>query len=149
MIKIGDGFPFAPTRRVAPKKTDKASGSSFASSLGDTQEVQDTAPTSHVASTAPLQPLMQLQEISDALQAKSRAISRGEDLLISLEVLRDGLLMGGFSQQNLEDIARQLAHCPTDNIDEPLKEVLEQIEQRVHIELTKIEMSLKRHGENI
>jgi len=148
VIKIGDGFPFAPARRAAPRKADKASASSFSNALDETTATQDTSSSHHVGASAPLQPLMHLQEITDSLHTKSRAISRGEDLLVSLEVLRDGLLMGSFSQQNLEDIASQLAHCPVDNIEEPLKDILEQIEQRVHIELTKIEMSLKGHGDH-
>ncbi|MBA4118666.1 MAG: hypothetical protein C0514_07225 [Candidatus Puniceispirillum sp.] len=147
VIKIGDGFPFAPTRRAAPRKADKASAGSFSSALDETT-TQETSASAHVSASAPLQPLMHLQEITDSLHTKSRAISRGEDLLVSLEVLRDGLLMGSFSQQNLEDIASQLAHCPVDNIEEPLKDILEQIEQRVHIELTKIEMSLKGHEDH-
>ena len=140
MIKIGDNVPFAATRRLDGKRKT-ASTSGFEQSLTETSAPQETSQTCATRETAALQPLMHLQEVSDALQGKARACARAQDLLNVLDVLREGLLIGAFASHDLAHMAQQLSLRPQENIDPLLKEVLEQIEQRVHIELTKIELS--------
>jgi hypothetical protein len=139
MVKIGDNAPFAPTRRLDNKRKTTSTG--FTQSLNETNAPQETSQISSAPEVAPLQPLMHLQEVSDALQGKARACARAQDLLNVLDVLREGLLIGAFASQDLAHMAQQLGIRSQENIDPLLKEVLEQIEQRVHIELTKIELS--------
>lgn len=140
MIKIGDNVPFSATRRLDGKRRT-TSTSGFDQSLNETSGPQETSQTCATRETAALHPLMQLQEISDLMQGKARACARAQNLLNILDVLREGLLVGAFAKQDLAHMAQQLETRSQENIDPLLQEVLEQIEQRVHIELTKIELS--------
>ncbi|MCE2951402.1 MAG: flagellar assembly protein FliX [Alphaproteobacteria bacterium] len=139
-MKVGDGAPFTPLRRSQTiKKT--TGGGAFAKSLKETSASQETSLASSCGDVASLNSLMALQEVSDALSGKSRAFSRAQDMLEILEKMRTSLLIGHFSKRDLEDIAKKVSTRVHENVEPDLQELLEQIEQRVHIELAKLEMT--------
>ncbi len=82
--------------------------------------------------------MLALQEVPDAATANARGQRRAETILDRLEELRDGLLLGSFPRQRLDDLAR-LARDRKDQVDDPrLRQVLKEIELRAAVELEKL-----------
>ncbi|MBA4750335.1 MAG: flagellar assembly protein FliX [Alphaproteobacteria bacterium] len=139
-MKVGDGAPFTPLRRSQTiKKT--TGGGAFTKSLEETSATQESSAAPACADVGSLHSLMALQEATDALTSKGRAFSRAQDMLEILEKMRTSFLVGHFSKHDLEDIAKKISTRVKENVEPDLQELLEQIEQRVHIELAKLEMT--------
>lgn len=144
MVKIGDTppvFPLHPkkdVRKPSKKGAFKATVSGIDSSTPKAS-VGETAATSPLS---PLSSLMQVQEVGERETPEDFFYQRGETLLCHLELLRHGFLRGALSKQDLETIKADLSTQQQNLfLPDPLREVLEEIEQRVHIEMIKIEMS--------
>ena len=142
IVKVGDipaAIPLQP-KKEAQKTSKKGLFNLNKGSPQEASSLSTVEETSTLQKTSSLAGLMHLQEIDEAIPQTFS--ERGEAMLSHLEVLRQGLLRGTFSQEDLETIKSDLlsakrATSPAG----PVKEVLELIEQRVHIELAKIEMS--------
>ena len=88
--------------------------------------------------------LMALQGIEGPLEKRRRAIRRGGGLLDRLEELKLALLTGDADETSLDQLARTLREERTDDGDEGLSALLDQIDLRASVELAKAEMRGKR-----
>ena len=88
--------------------------------------------------------LMALQGIEGPLEKRRRAIRRGGGLLDRLEELKLALLTGDADETSLDQLARTLREERTDDGDEELSALLDQIDLRASVELAKAEMRTKR-----
>lgn len=140
VVKVGDlpaAIPLQPKKEA--QKTEKK-GSFRKAVLKETTSSGETEKTSSVQGASPLAGLMHLQEIDES--SKQAFFKRSEALLSHLEIIRQGLLLGSFSKKELEEIRSDLSSSQVpESFPEGAKETCDLIEQRVHIELAKLEMS--------
>ena len=81
--------------------------------------------------------MLSLQEVPDALDRRTRARRRGEQLLDVLDRVRLALLAGALAPHQLADLA-QLVRSRRDAVDDPrLAEILDEIDLRAAVELAK------------
>lgn len=127
-----------PLRPATTRRDERGAGAgdqSFAGAVGG-----ETAPSPAAAPAAlgPVDGLLVLQEVSDSLTGRRRALARGASFLDHLEELRMALLTGIVPRERLRDLARLLReNAPA--VDDPgLAEVLSEIELRVAVELAKL-----------
>ncbi|HVA12261.1 MAG TPA: flagellar assembly protein FliX [Stellaceae bacterium] len=108
----------------------------FAEELsGDT----GTGAASMATATTTVDNLFMLQEVSDSLTGRRRAVQRGNRLLDRLDDIRLGLLTGSLSRGQLESL-RQLSREQVDLAGDPeLAAILDEIELRVAVELAKLD----------
>jgi hypothetical protein len=96
------------------------------------------------AASAPAAPasvanLFMVQEVSDAMTGRRRAVKRGAALLDRLDDLRAALLFGAVPRAQLENL-RQMARERLPQGDDPhLAEILAEIDLRVAVELAKLD----------
>jgi hypothetical protein len=129
------------------KKTDKtSSSSSFADilALSETDEKDATVPVSDVAATSALSNLLSLQEISEEDIKRKRLVQQGQNMLDTLEKLRQQLLIGAIPGHMLQDLSRQLSIEKQMTNDPAMNNVIEEIELRLAVELAKLEVA-KNH----
>jgi hypothetical protein len=65
-------------------------------------------------------------------------VKRGNSLLEKLEEIRDGLLVGEISKDRLIDISRFVKDRRFETQDERLKDIIDEIELRIEVELAKL-----------
>jgi hypothetical protein len=83
--------------------------------------------------------LFVLQEVSDGLTGRRRALQRGNSLLDRLDDIRIGLLSGSLARGQLENL-RYLARQQVELDGDPeLAAILDEIELRVAVELAKLD----------
>ena len=83
--------------------------------------------------------LFMLQEISDQLGGRLRAVQRGNSLLDRLDDIRIGLLTGSMPRGQLENL-RRMAQDQLGQVDDPeLASILNDIDLRVAVELAKLD----------
>ncbi len=121
-----------PVKRAA--KSDSASGSSFATHLGEGDE---SAPVSGMSSTNAVNGILGVQEVDDALAHASRGKLRAEDILDRLDDLRLELLAGGISREKLLQLSRMVAHRRGQITDPKLAALLDEVDLRAQVELAK------------
>ena len=92
---------------------------------------------------AALTNLLALQEISEEDIRRKKIIQRGNNLLDSLEKLRNQLLMGTLSPQLLLDLTRQISMQKQTDADPRINDLIEEIELRAAVELAKLEKALE------
>lgn len=128
-----------PLRTPATRRDDRGSPStnrSFASAVDNDASAAPAAATTVLSS---VDGLFALQEVSDALAGRRRAVARGKALLDQLDELRVALLSGMLPRRHLHELAR-LAREQAPVLDDPrLAEVLAEIELRVAVELAKLD----------
>ena len=142
MIKIADMSSVSTVKRLrSTKKGTQATG--FDSALEETIGVDNIPSISAPSTVSSLTSLMQAQETVGLYSQQKELCHRGVALLDSLGELQSQILVGAHDEETLQRLAdlvkdhAQLADHPE------LSGIVEQIEQRVAIELAKIEMSLK------
>jgi len=139
MVKIDGIAPYSPG---SVRKKNKTSGGGFQSKVSSSSTTSAEAQKpSGVTETKASDTLVLIQEVSTAFQAKSEIQLHGENLLNQLEQLQQEMAVGSFSKGALEKLAENLKNRPRESNDHRLEEIVDEIEQRVHIELAKIEMS--------
>lgn len=122
---------------ASTRKTDrsKGTGDSFRIFSGHTEATAGAAPPTPLA---PMNALVALQEVSDALEGKRRAVRRGTDMLDLLDDVRHGLLTGSLSETKLSSLVR-VVEATQDHLTEPgLADLLGEIELRARVELAKL-----------
>ena len=128
--------------RSAALKRTRRSGSGQAFTIQAADVSAGAAPPTSAARTnaaTAVTPLLALQEVPDAATGRSRAIRKGHDLLDQLERIRHALLLGTISPGQLQRTMRLLKER-RDEFDDPnLREVIDEIELRVMVELAKFE----------
>lgn len=119
-------------RRDQARRTDRGN---FASELGEKSSVATATP---VQQTEALTHLLAAQEVGDEPGKRRSAQERAEFMLDQLDQLRHGLLAGRISGQQLSRLA-QTVRQRRDHIADPrIREVLDEIELRVAVELAKL-----------
>jgi hypothetical protein len=133
-MRVDPKFASAPlTSAAAPRP---ASGQRF--SLNGTGA---SAKASGVASAMPLSSLdalLAVQGEGDAAERRRRSVTRGRNLLDSLDRLKAGLLSGRISGSQLQRLASELAGQRQGSGDAGLDEVIAHIELRAQVELAKL-----------
>lgn len=118
-----------------------ARGGDFARRL---EKGQDAGASGAVPGTLPLgsiAALLAVQGVDDATTGKGRqtAQARAEDLLKSLEDIRDGMLAGALPRRQLESLLVQVRERVLPPSDPKLAELLSDIELRASVELAKLD----------
>lgn len=134
-MRIQQSSPLTPT--IARRAAQAPSGESgFAEALsGDTSTGAASAPQT----VATVDNLFVLQEVSDGLTGRRRALQHGNSLLDRLDDIRIGLLSGSLPRGQLENL-RHLARQQVDLAGDPqLAAILDEIELRVAVELAKLD----------
>lgn len=134
-MRIQQSSSLSPT--VARRAAQAPSGDGrFAEALaGDTSAGAANAPQT----VASVDNLFVLQEVSDGLTGRRRALQRGNSLLDRLDDIRIGLLSGSLPRGQLENL-RHLARQQVDLDGDPqLAAILDEIELRVAVELAKLD----------
>ena len=124
---------------VKTKSAGKVGGENFAdylSGLADKQEPKIQT-TSNIASVDTIF-LAQAVDDEEEKQIKRKLINKGKTLLNKLEEIRNGLLIGEISKDKLIEISRLVKQKNADTNDEKLKDIIEEIELRVEVELAKL-----------
>jgi hypothetical protein len=85
--------------------------------------------------------LLGLQEVDDVTERRSRAKKRATGLLDQLDDIRNCLLMGEMPAHQLYALRDRIARDKVDVDDPKLKELMEEIELRAHVELAKLEQA--------
>jgi hypothetical protein len=127
----------APRRSA---KSDKGSGSSFASHIRD-GAAAGSAPVSGSAQIGSVEALLAVQG-NPALSGDANAagVLHAEDLLDRLDAIRVGILTGRVSRASLEDIVRRLESRRRGGSDPRLTDLINDIELRAKVELAKLSM---------
>ncbi len=122
---------------------------SSAASTGGSFQVSDSAePHAQIISgpgpIAALDSILALQDMGDPTEGRSKGQAHGEQLLDILDAVRDGMLAGGIPRATLNKLAVAVTRRHDVFADPKLQDVLDQIEQRAHVELAKLEQLDKR-----
>jgi Class II flagellar assembly regulator len=134
-MRIQQSSPLSPT--VARRAAQAPSGDGrFAEALsGETATNSANAPQT----VATVDNLFVLQEISDEVTNRRRALQRGNNLLDRLDDIRIALLTGSLPRNRLEEL-RHMAREQVDLAGDPkLAAILDEIELRVAVELAKLD----------
>ena len=71
-------------------------------------------------------------------EIRKKLLKRGKNLIEKLEEIRDGLLLGSISRESLINISRMVKERRYESADPRLKEIMDEIELRVEVELAKL-----------
>ena len=71
-------------------------------------------------------------------EIRKKLIKRGQTLIEKLEDIRDGLLLGYVSMDELIGISRMIKETPVPSSDPKLQDLMAEIELRVEVELAKL-----------
>ena len=138
MFKVDDIRKSAElTKGKSVRKTD--SGENFADYLKtsmtkETNQLQSmSAMTSADAIFA-----AQMIDVDEEKQIRKKLVKKANKLIDCLEEIREGLLFGEFSKDKLIEISRLVKQKDVDTNDPKLREIMEEIELRVEVELAKL-----------
>ncbi len=142
MIKITGSGGVSGSSDIKKKKQIGGAGN-FGALLkseiaGDVAESQETSATSAIAQA---NPFLALQQVSSEEAGRQQTIKYGNDLLNSLENLRDQMLIGScVSQEELKRIEQKVRQRDKNAFHDPhLNSIIDEIETRVAVELAKLE----------
>ncbi len=115
------------------------SGEDFAQYLNISRNAapQDVKATTAVASADAIF-AAQMVDDEEKQQIRKKIIKKGYDLLDKLDEIRQGLLQGEIVKEKLIEISRFVKNNQFNTDDEKLKEILDEIELRVEVEIAKI-----------
>lgn len=128
------------TKDISTNKARKTTGGdSFSSYLKDSLNVSPSQITgSNAISVADAIFATQMVDGEEEKQIRKKLCKRASSLLEKLEEIRDGLLIGHISKDKLIEISRMVKENRPISQDEHLREILEEIELRVEVELAKL-----------
>lgn len=125
------------------RSTSKGKGTSFASHVEGTPQEMTSRPSVSAEELQDVQDLLQLQEATRILFTLRRSKERAEQILSELDKIRLSILSGTLDRRSLLAIKDALEVTAIPSSDSQLNEIVLEIEQRLAIELAKIEMSEK------
>lgn len=132
----GTGNTDAPSvRRIARP------GAATSFSVSETTEARRAAPLSGAAPIAALDAILALQGVEDSAGERGRGVAQGEQLLLLLDDVRDGLLAGGIPRVTLNRLAHAVGTRREAFADPSLQVILDEIELRARVELAKLEQA--------
>jgi hypothetical protein len=118
-------------------KASQKSGAKFSIE----NEAVESAASGGVASASPIssiEALVALQGVDDRLpKGNKQAMAKGRDLLEKLEAIRDGLLTGSLTADNLKQLQETLSGYNVSDADPALQQIIKDIEVRAAVELAK------------
>lgn len=136
--------PKSTSRTGSSKKSGKASDSSgadFSSFISNTAGEAEQSAASQ--SMARVEGLLAVQAAEDPMQgqARKRMVSRARDILDELDKIKMALLNGNLRATQIENISSIVAQS-RDRIEDPeLSFLLDEIDLRAQVEMTKLEMA--------
>jgi hypothetical protein len=80
----------------------------------------------------------QMVDDEEERQIKRKLVKKANTLLDNLEKIREEIIFGSVSKEKLIEISRLVKQKDVETKDEKLKEILEEIELRVEVELAKL-----------
>ena len=139
MVKINDTNPLKGYAGIKKKlKAGSTGGASFSDALSAASSSSDAASAvSSVSATANVGGLLSLQEVSDEDFARQKAIKQGQNMLSSLDALRQSLLLGRVPVDVLRTLESRLAQQREMTVDPKLHAIIDDIELRAAVELAK------------
>ena len=140
MIKVND---VNKTNELSQGKNVRKTGSgeSFSAYLNETMKTQNNQVNSASGiSVADAIFATQMVNGEEEKEIRKKLIKRGSTLLDKLEEIRDALLVGYISKDELISIARMVKEKQQESSDEKLQEIMAEIELRVEVELAKLTM---------
>lgn len=116
-----------------------SSGENFADYLKNSAISDETKvnTTSSVASAGAIF-AAQMVDDEEEKQIRKKLIKKANTLLDNLEEIRQEIIFGAVSKEKLIEISRLVKQKDVETNDEKLKEILEEIELRVEVELAKL-----------
>ncbi len=126
---------------VTASKTKKTTGgASFSSYLQETMSKEDKASLTAASGVSSSDALLAIQMAGDGeeQEIRKKLLKRGKNLIEKLEEIRDGLLLGSISRESLINISRMVKERRYESADPRLKEIMDEIELRVEVELAKL-----------
>lgn len=132
----GPGKTNAPTKTDKARKSGSVSGASFSEFLTESEAVESTTSSAPVTNVS-LYVALQAAETATEQENRRKAMEWGGDLLAELEDLRVGLLMGDYTKNQLENLARRLREKRVTVRDPGLMALLDEVELRAAVELAK------------
>ncbi len=123
------------------KKTgSKGEGGAFLSEVEDTPYTASLK-EAEVAASSEVTDILQLQEVTQPLFPLKRSQLRGEEILKILDKIRLSSLGGNLEKSEMLRLRQSLATAPIPSQDQKLNEIVQEIEQRLAVELAKIEVA--------
>jgi len=120
--------------------TSSASFSALVESMSDKSETTDTADVSGASSVSVVDALLAVQEDgrrgSDSSNKKMQ--ERAESILNRLDAVRNGILRGTISEEQLKEISHIISQKRETDIDPLLSDILDEIDLRAQVELAKL-----------
>ena len=138
MIKIDDlGKTTELSKSSGIKKS--YSGESFADYL-KTGSTSQTDNLQHTAAMTSADAIFAAQMVNDEeeRQKRNKLFKKGNELLDSLEDIRQSLLVGEIDKDKLINISRMVKQKDIETNDPKLQEIIQEIELRVEVELAKL-----------
>lgn len=130
---------------IKRRKLDGSTSASFADML-DSVSTDDTATAPSLSDLSPVQGvnnMLALQEISDEEVNRKKMVQKGNDMLDSLEKLRQQLLIGGVPMAVLRELGSRISKQRQLVSDPRLLAIIDDIELRAAVELAKLEMAAR------
>ena len=121
-----------------PRNSGSAGGGDFASKLAGSDAADARAPVSGLSPVGSVDALLALQGEGDSHGVDEREARRGHALLDELEAIREGLLLGSIPRGRLEALTGMLERRPAFVSSPRLRDVMDDIELRVKVELAKL-----------
>lgn len=114
-------------------------GESFSAYLSETMK-SSSRPVGSASGISVADAIFATQMVSneEEREIRKKLVKRGQTLLEKLEEIRDGLLVGYISKDELINISRMLKDNKIASSDERLQELMAEIELRVEVELAKL-----------
>lgn len=125
------------------KKAPAAKGGDFAAQLKGAVETPGSPDAVGATTVGGIDSILAVQEVAaapDATEDKTRRETRryGADLLDRLTAVRDGMLAGAVSKEELADLARTMRAERRRSNDPGLDEIIDEIELRAEVEIAKL-----------
>lgn len=139
MKVTGPGSSRPVNLRRTEKRDDAGAASGKDFKVEDGPQEAGVNPITGSHQVAPVASLLALQEVSDALDGRSRGLAHGRNLLDMLDQVRLGLLLGQIPEAQLLQMMKTLEARQEGFGDPRVDQVIREIETRAAVELAKFD----------
>jgi hypothetical protein len=116
-----------------------AAGETKTFAAEETSDAQKAVALTGTGPIAAVDTILALQGIDDWADQKTHGVGHGEQLLVLLDEVRDGLLAGGIPRLTLSRLALAISKRRGSFADGKLQTILDEIDLRARVELAKLE----------
>ena len=129
------GGPSKPGRKGKASPSDGV----FAEHLKDAAASSGSTGPTETTPVRASEGVLAVQEAPDSTTGRSRGLTLryGEDMLDRLDQIRDGLLVGAITKNELAELARTMRAGRQRSNDPRLNEIIDEVELRVEVEIAK------------